>query len=76
MRELSTVEMTTIAGAGKSCHNPCHDPCAPRPKGNNGWGNGAEGINAGSFSGGTAGSKSDESWTIGDGPKPRKFDFR
>ena len=73
MRELSAFEMTAIAGAGK----PCCDPCAPRTKGNNGWGNGAEGTNAGSFSGGTAGSKSDESWDgTQDGPRPRKFDSR
>jgi len=29
-----------------------------RPKGNNGWGNGADGNNPGSFKGGTAASKS------------------
>lgn len=50
----------------------------PKVKGNNGWGNGAEGINNGSSKGGTQGSKSDETWTDGDGPQPAsgKFDTR
>ncbi len=51
------------------------DPEKPAkgPKGNNGWGNGAEGTNSGSDEGGTKGSKIDELWTSGDGPKPPKF---
>ena len=64
MRVLTEQEMRLVAGGGSSscC---CR---APRQKGNNGWGNGAEGTNNGSFSGGTAGSKSDEVWNPGDGP--------
>lgn len=79
MREISRLEMRAIGGGsdGDDSIVWCYDPGrTSRSKGNNGWGNGAEGINAGSFSGATAGSKSDESWTAGDGPKPRKFDSR
>jgi hypothetical protein len=41
----------------------CTDDCEPPPpveetKGNNGWGNGPDSTNAGSFSGGTADTKS------------------
>ena len=75
MRKLNENEMKAVSGAG--CGSPPPPPhCPPdpcrRPKGNNGWGNGAEGINNGSFSGATAGSKSDEVWNNGDGPRPSK----
>ena len=67
MRNLMTEELEHVAGGT--------DPPPPGPttKGNNGWGNGAEGINNGSDEGGTSGSKIDEIWTTGDGPKPAKF---
>ena len=72
MRVLNEQEMRLVAGGGSSsCHCSEH-----RQKGNNGWGNGAEGTNNGSFSGGTAGSKSDEVWNLGDGPKPAKHNTR
>ena len=43
-------------------------PGVVHPHGNNGWGNGAEGTNAGSDSGLTADSKSTETATAVDGP--------
>ena len=70
MRELTAFEMSNVAGGSKSCEH------APSPKGNNGWGNGVEGTNRGSTKGGTAGSKSDEVWKLGDGPRPAKFSHR
>ncbi len=74
MRELTMIEMRHVAGgSGKSS---CGCEGHPRQKGNNGWGNGAEGTNNGSTKGGTAGSKSDELWTPGDGPRPGKFTTR
>lgn len=70
MRELNKNELTKVhGGTDTGCG------CGPK-KGNNGWGNGAEGTNNGSNSGGTAGSKSDELWTDGDGPRPSKFTTR
>ena len=69
MRTLKTEELALVAGAGDVCPEPTK-------KGNNGWGNGAEGTNKGSDEGGTAGSKSDELWTAGDGPAPDKFTTR
>ena len=71
MRVLTEQEMRLVAGGTSPCGCP-----QPRPKGNNGWGNGAEGTNNGSFSGGTAGSKSDEVWNSGDGPRPAKHLYR
>ncbi len=73
MRKLTTSEMNDVSGGGRCGCPP--DPCKAA-KGNNGWGNGAEGTNNGSFSGGTAGSKSDEVWNDGDGPRPSKFTTR
>lgn len=70
MRELTLVEMGSVAGGTKGC-----DP-APHHKGNNGWGNGADSTNPGSTKGGTAGSKKDNLWTAGDGPRPAKFTTR
>lgn len=68
MRTLKTEELALVAGAGV-------EPASTKnPKGNNGWGNGAEGTNAGSDSGGTASSKSDEA--LPSGPGPAKFDTR
>ena len=55
MRTLNTQELTLVSGGGDECPPP-----APE-KGNNGWGNGADPTNAGSFSGGTAPSKSTNS---------------
>lgn len=73
MRELSTLEMAAVSGGILISY----ESCASKAKGNNGWGNGAEGTNNGSFSGGTAGSKSDESWDgLADGPRPDKFSSR
>ena len=76
MRELNSVETQQVSGGSSKGACGCDDGSTARPKGNNGWGNGAEGTNAGSFSGGTAGSKSDETWTAGDGPRPGKFTTR
>jgi hypothetical protein len=83
MRELNTQEMTLVAGGlliggGTTTDEPCgcDGSSTTRAKGNNGWGNGREGTNRGSSSGGTAGSKSDEAWSLGDGPGPRKFGSR
>ena len=45
-------------------------------KGNNGWGNGAEGTNAGSDAGGTQLSKRHESSDAFGDPGPAKFDTR
>jgi hypothetical protein len=70
MRGLTDLEMRQVAGGTKSC---C---CDEKAKGNNGWGNGAEGTNPGSDKGGTAGSKSDEVWDEGDGPRPGKHHYR
>jgi hypothetical protein len=61
MRTLTIDELSTVSGAGGE----------PLTKGNNGWGNGAEGTNKGSDEGGTAGSKEDEA--IPNGPGPAKF---
>lgn len=71
MRALTWEELMQVSGGGKS--DCC---CEPKRKGNNGWGNGAEGTNPGSDEGGTAGSKSDEVWDEGDGPRPGKFTYR
>jgi hypothetical protein len=70
MRDLMTEELEYVSG-GTEVPPPCE-----AKKGNNGWGNGAEGTNNGSDDGGTAGSKIDELWTAGDGPKPDKFNTR
>jgi len=64
MRSLTSEELVLVVGG-----------CEPE-KGNNGWGNGAEGTNNGSDEGGTAGSKIDEEWDEGDGPRPEKFTYR
>lgn len=67
MRNLMTEELALVSGGG--------EPPPPEvPKGNNGWGNGAEGTNPGSDEGGTAGTKSDES--VPNGPGPDKFTTR
>lgn len=71
MRTLTEAELRHVSGAGG-----CDCDCEPKRKGNNGWGNGAEGTNPGSDKGGTAGSKSDEVWDEGDGPRPDKFTHR
>jgi len=55
MRDLSLSEVTFVYGGGVE----------PSPKGNNGWGNGADGINAGSGSGGSADSKTANGTTDG-----------
>jgi hypothetical protein len=71
MREMTDLELLEVVGGTKSC---CCE--GGKSKGNNGWGNGAEGTNPGSDEGGTAGSKSDEVWDEGDGPRPGKHDHR
>ena len=74
MRTLSEQELHHVAG-GTECGGNGNGH--PRRKGNNGWGNGAEGTNPGSTKGRTAGSKSDEHWDgPSDGPRPRKFTTR
>ena len=55
MRSLTIEELKQIAGGASENANSSKD------KGNNGWGNGADGTNAGSFSGGTDPSKSTNS---------------
>ena len=52
MRELSNGELSMVYGGTYEC---------PPEKGNNGWGNGADPTNPGSFSGATAPSKSTNS---------------
>ena len=54
MRDLSKEELAFVAG-GEGGGEP-----TPPAKGNNGWGNGAEGTNNGSDEGGTAASKTAE----------------
>ena len=74
MKKLAVALTAVIAGGmfAATGFNSAHaDSLA-----NNGWGNGAEGTNKGSDEGGTAGSKSDELWTAGDGPAPDKFTTR
>jgi hypothetical protein len=69
MHALTSEELLEVSGG-------CEPP-PPREKGNNGWGNGAEGTNNGSDDGGTMGSKIDEFWNgPGDGPRPAKFFYR
>jgi hypothetical protein len=53
-----------VAGWYDCCYCP---PPPQKEKGNNGWGNGADATNAGSFSGGTAPSKSTNSSIAGGG---------
>ncbi|GAB2601621.1 hypothetical protein GCM10027034_38560 [Ramlibacter solisilvae] len=52
MRTLKTEELELVAGGDQPPENT--------KKGNNGWGNGAEGLNNGSDEGGTAESKTAE----------------
>lgn len=52
MRELEVTEIDMVYGGG-GCNPP-----GQGPKGNNGWGNGADPSNPGSDKGGTAPSKS------------------
>ena len=59
MRNLNTEELTLVSGGGDVCPPP--PPPDTKEKGNNGWGNGADPTNAGSFSGGTEPSKSTNS---------------
>ena len=42
MRELTTSELSHVAGAGKTscCSCECDPPKEKKAKGNNGWGNG------------------------------------
>lgn len=69
MRSLKTEELNLVAGA--ACE------VAPSKKGNNGWGNGAEGITPGSCEGATAGSKLDQVWNgPADGPQGGTFTTR
>lgn len=54
MRTLKAEELLIVAGG---LGDPVPEPEPAPEKGNNGWGNGAEGINNGSDEGGTADSK-------------------
>jgi hypothetical protein len=80
MRELKMEEMLAVSGGKRrvvnECESECECECGGRVKGNNGWGNGPDGTNPGSFSGATAGSKHDNTWSPGDGPRPGKFTTR
>ena len=69
MRKLMTEELEQVSGGTGDVP----------VKGNNGWGNGAEGINPGSDEGGTAGSKFDEHYDPADpneGPQGGNFTTR
>lgn len=44
-------------GGGETCYTDCTDD--PKTKGNNGWGNGGDGDNAGTDKGGTRDTKMD-----------------
>ena len=70
MRTLTNEELMVVSGGGEV------KPPEPEPtaKGNNGWGNGAEGTNNGSDEGGTESSKIDEN--VPGGPGPDKFTTR
>ncbi len=68
MRDLKSEELEFVVGGTELPPPPA--------KGNNGFGNGAEGINNGSDNGGTRGSKFDEVRGPNDGPGPDKFTFR
>ena len=76
MRTLKTEELTLVAGAGTEPGSTKDGDGGGDEKGNNGWGNGPDATNPGSFSGATEGSKSDNTWTEGDGPAPDKFTTR
>lgn len=56
MRDLIAKEIEMVYGGTTCCYCSCPPPV--RQKGNNGWGNGADPTNPGSFSGKTAPSKS------------------
>ena len=56
MRTLKAEELLIVSG-GLGDPVPVPEPEPDPVKGNNGWGNGAEGINNGSDEGATAGSK-------------------
>jgi len=58
MRNLNADELSLVSGGG-GCYCDCEPP--PKEKGNNGWGNGEDGTNPGSFQGGTEASKSTNS---------------
>lgn len=58
MRNLKSMEIDMVYGG---CVCGCEVPEPTREKGNNGWGNGADPTNPGSFSGRTAPSKSSNS---------------
>jgi hypothetical protein len=76
MRELKMEELLAVSGGTGCVDIECECECEGKIKGNNGWGNGPDGTNAGSLSGGTAGSKHDNTWSAGDGPRPGKFTTR
>lgn len=59
MRDLKATEIDRVYGGGDYCEPP--EPPPEEEKGNNGWGNGADPTNPGSFSGRTAPSKSSNS---------------
>lgn len=62
MRNLKAMEIERVYGGGDVCECYCEPPPEEeRVKGNNGWGNGADPTNPGSFSGATAPSKSSNS---------------
>jgi hypothetical protein len=68
MRTLKTEELAMVAGG---------DPGGVPPstkRADNGWGNGPDSTNSGSFSGGTVSSKEDN--TDPGGPGPEKFTTR
>ncbi|MGH8223043.1 MAG: hypothetical protein ACREQZ_08715, partial [Woeseiaceae bacterium] len=56
MRDLGFNELQLVYGGGEEPPPPPEEE--KKEKGNNGWGNGADPTNPGSFSGGTAPSKS------------------
>jgi hypothetical protein len=76
MRALKMEELLAVSGGTCSVIEECECECEGKIRGDNGWGNGADSTNPGSTHGGTAGSKSDNTWSDGDGPRPAKFTTR
>jgi hypothetical protein len=66
MRNLTQKELTFVTGGGGT-GDCCGCPPPENEKGNNGWGNGADPTNPGSFHGGTEPSKSTNSSQPGAG---------
>lgn len=64
----------SLACGGEPCPPPPPPPTEEPEKGDNGWGNGADTTNAGSFSGGTRSSKSTNGSSRNDKNYPSALD--